>query len=178
MMLNKKKINFTKQDSIPLNHSFVQYPKISKDNFVQIGSKQNLQLGVNTVFNQHKLRSKTPDISNRFEYDSKQFREFFVYKSLAKKQVFNSNSRDLKRFFFFLNCILKGRKNIPFYLLKRIKGGYMVSVLGAICFVPRSLFKISLKQQLINLKLYKKSKKFARPNLKLNLVSSLLQKKP
>ena len=117
------------------------------------------------------------DISSRFEYNSKQFREFFIFKSLAKKSVSNFNSRNLKKIFFFLNCILKERKSVPFYLLKRIRGGYMISVLGVICFVPRSLFKISSKQQLINLKLYKKSKKFTRPNLKLNLVSSLIQKK-
>ena len=52
----------------------------------------------------------------------------------------------------------------------------MISVLGVICFVPRSLFKISSKQQLINLKLYKNQKNLQDPNLKLNLVSSLIQK--
>ena len=177
MMLNKKKINFTKKDTTSQNPTFVQYPKFSKDNYIQTGSEHQLRLGVNTVFNQNKLTSKMSDISSRFEYNSKQFREFFIFKSLAKKSVSNFNSRNLKNFFFFLNCILKERKSVPFYLLKRIRGGYMISVLGVICFVPRSLFKISSKQQLINLKLYKKSKKFTRPNLKLNLVSSLIQKK-
>jgi len=102
MMLNKKKINFTKQDTTSQNPTFVQYPKFSKDNYIQTGSEHQLRLGVNTVFNQNKLTSKMSDISSRFEYNSKQFREFFIFKSLAKKSVSNFNSRNLKNFFFFL----------------------------------------------------------------------------
>lgn len=176
-MLNNKKKNFTKQNTVSLKSTFVQYPKMSRDNFIQTGLSPQLRLGVNTVFNPTSSKSKTLGNFNRFEYNAKQFREFFIFKSLVKKSMFDFNSRNLKNFFFFLNCILRERKNIPFYLLKRIRGGYMISVLGVICFVPRSLFKISLKQQLISLKLYKKSKKFTRSNLKLNLVSSLIQKK-
>jgi len=176
-MLNNKKNNFTKQNSVPAKASFVQYPQLSRDSFIQTGLSPQAKLGINTVFNQNKIRTKTLVSSNRFEYNAKHFREFFIFKSLMKKSTFNYNSRNLKNFLFFLKCLLKERKSVPFYLLKRIRGGYMISALGVICFVPRSLFKISLKQQLISLKLYKKSKKFTRSNLKLNLVSSLIQKK-
>jgi hypothetical protein len=54
----------------------------------------------------------------------------------------------------------------------------MISAFGAICFVPRSLYKSVRKQQIINLKLFQKNtKKFARPLIKINLVSSLKHKK-
>jgi len=176
-MLNNRKNNFKKKDiNNVTKSSFLQYPKFSKDSFIQTGLTRQLNLGVNTVFNQNQIKSTIINNSNRFEYNSKQFREFFIFKNLLKKSTFDLKSNNLKQFFFFLSCVLKERKKVPFYLLKRIRGGYMISVLGVICFVPRSLFKISLKQQLISLKLYKKSKKFTRPNLKLNLVSSLIQK--
>ena len=176
-MLNNRKNNFVRKDLVLLKPSFLQYPKLSKDNFVQSTQVRQLKLGFNTVFSQKISKSAHVNNVTRFEYNSKQFREFFIFNSLVKKSTIKFNSNNLKQFFFFLNCILKERKKVPFYLLKRIKGGYMISVLGVICFVPRSLFKISLKQQLISFKLYKKSKKFARSNLKLNLVSSLIRKK-
>jgi len=63
-------------------------------------------------------------------------------------------------------------------MLKQIKGGFMVSAFGAICFVPRSLYKNVQKQQIINFKLFQKhTKKFTRPSTKINLVSSLKYKK-
>jgi hypothetical protein len=173
-MLNNRKNNFKKKDADVTKSSFLQYPKFSKDNFIQTGLTRQLKLGVNTVFNQKTNKQATN--SNRFEYNSKQFREIFIFNNLLKKPIFDLKSNNLKQSFFFLSCVLKGKKKVPFYLLKRIRGGYMISVLGVICFVPRSLFKISLKQQLISFKLYKKSKKFTRPNIKLNLVSSLIQK--
>tara|TARA_B100000787_G_C16197059_1_gene301707 strand:+ start:5005 stop:5538 length:534 start_codon:yes stop_codon:yes gene_type:complete len=176
-MLNNRKNNFVKKDLVLLKSSFLQYPKFSKDNFVQSTQTRQLKLGFNTVFNQKTPKSTLVSNAIRFEYNSKQFREFFIFNNLVRTSISKFDSNNLKQFFFFLNCVLKERKKVPFYLLKRIKGGYMISVLGVICFVPRSLFKISLKQQLISFKLYKKSKKFARSNLKLNLVSSLIQKK-
>lgn len=176
-MLNNKKNNFIEINACSKKKklSFLQYPKFSKNNFVQTGSASNMSVGVHTIFN--KTTSEAPVNSNRFEYNSKQFREFFIFKNFVKKQQFNSKKINLKQFFFFLNCVLKERKKVPFYLLKRVRGGYMVSVLGVVCFVPRSLFKISLKQQLVSFKLYKKTKKFTRPSLNLNVVSSLIQKK-
>lgn len=176
-MLNNKKNNFTKKGKANLKSTFLQYPKLSKESFVQTGSTRQLNLGINTLFNQTSVKMTEARNSNRFEFESKQFREFFIFDHLIKKANLNSASKKFKQSIFFLNCVLKERKKIPFYLLKRIKGGYMISVLGIICFVPRSLFKISLQQQLISFKLYKKSRKFTRPNLKLNLVSSLIQKK-
>jgi hypothetical protein len=177
MTLNKNKKKFIKEERNAVKTTFLQHPKLSKDNFVQMTPTRKLNLGINTLFNQHTLKSIEEKKSNRFEYDSKQFREFFIFDYLVKKPKTDFTSKNFKQLFFFLNCVLKERKKIPFFLLKRIKGGYMVSVLGVICFVPRSLFKISLQQQLISFKLYKKSRKFTRSSIKLNLVSSLIQKK-
>lgn len=177
MTLNNKKNNFVKIEGDSIKSSFLQHPNLSKDNFVQTGSNRKLDLGINTLFNQTSLKLTEKKNSNRFEYESKQFREFFIFDHLVKKSKTDFASKNFKQSFFFLSCVLKERKKIPFFLLKRIKGGYMISVLGVICFVPRSLFKISLQQQLISFKLYKKSRKFTRSNLKLNLVSSLIQKK-
>jgi hypothetical protein len=176
-MLNNRKNKIVKEDANIIKPSFLHYPKLPKASFVQSTSTRQLRLGLNTVFNITPSNSAIGSNINRFEYNSKQFREFFIFNSLMKKPTSTFNRNNLKQFFFFLKCAFKERKKVSFYLLKRIKGGYMISVLGVICFVPRSLFKISSKQQIISFKLYKKSKKFARPNLKLNLVSSLIQKK-
>lgn len=181
-MLNKKKHNFLKKREKqiePFVSNFFQYPKISNNNFVQTGNNKQLDWGVNVVFNQRnfKERSLRTVQTNRFKFNSKQFREFFIFNSATKDIKQLDKNKNLRRFIFFLDCVFKERKKIPFYLLKRIRGGYMISVLGAICFVPRSLFKFSLNQQLISFKVYKKARKFARPTLKLNLVSTLRQKK-
>jgi hypothetical protein len=176
-MLNKKKINLSKKSTlIRKDLTFFQYPKLSSESFIQTGSSRRLALGVNSVFNQYQTTKKLNQKNTRFKFNSKQFREFFIFNRQAKKSFNNAEKTNLKQFFFFLNCVLTQRKKVPFYLLKRIKGGYIISVLGVFCFVPRSLFKISLKQQLISFKLYKKTKKFSRSSLKLNLVSSLIQK--
>jgi ribosomal protein S1 len=177
-MLNKKKINLSKKPILCQNDStFFQYPKLSNEGFVQTGSSRQLVLGINSVFNQYQKTTKLNKNNNRFKFNSKQFREFFIFNRQAKKFFNNSEKTNIKNFFFFLNCVFTQRRKVPFYLLKRIKGGYIISVLGVLCFVPRSLFKISLKQQLISFKLYKKTRKFSRSSLKLNLVSSLIQKK-
>jgi hypothetical protein len=159
-------------------NTFLQYPKFSKNNAIQVSSSQKLNLGINAVFNQNIAKSNNQNKikNNKFEYNSKQFREFFIFNTLKKESNFIFKNNNFKQLFFFLYCVLKEKKTLPFYLLKRIRGGYMISVLGVICFVPRSLFKISLKQQLIGFKLYRKPKKFTRSSLKLNLVSSLIQK--
>jgi len=175
-MLNKKKTKILEKtsNSKKTTMSFLQYPKFSKNNFVQTGSNSQISLGVNTILNPS--RFELTKNSNRFEYSSKQFREFFIFKSFVKKHKFDLKTSNLKRLFLFLSSALKKRKKIPFYLLKRVRGGYMVSVLGVICFVPRSLFKIAPNQQLVSLKLYKKTNKFTRSSLKLNIVSSLIHK--
>jgi hypothetical protein len=179
-MLNKikKKFIISNADNSVSSNNFLQQPKISKNYFVQVESVKNFNLGFDTVFNQvdPKISNSKNIQNNRFVYNSRQFRQFLIFNKLRKMSAVNSNNEHFKTFFFFVHCILKEKKKVPFYLLKRIKGGYMISVLGIICFVPRSLFKISTKQQLIGFKLYKKSKKFTRSSLKLNLVSSLIQK--
>ena len=68
-MLNNKKNNFTKQNSVPAKASFVQYPQLSRDSFIQTGLSPQAKLGINTVFNQNKIRTKTLVSSNRFEYN-------------------------------------------------------------------------------------------------------------
>jgi hypothetical protein len=73
----------------------------------------------------------------------------------------------------------KKRKKVPYYILKQMKGGYMIGAFGTIYFVPRSLYKNVRQQQIINLKLFQKNtKKFTRPLIKINLVSSLKHGKP
>jgi hypothetical protein len=54
----------------------------------------------------------------------------------------------------------------------------MISILGTISFVPRSLYRIGSLGQIINLKLFQKqTRKFAKRVIKINIVSSLKLRK-
>ena len=117
-MLNNRKNNFVKKDLVLLKSSFLQYPKFSKDNFVQSTQTRQLKLGFNTVFNQKTPKSTLVSNAIRFEYNSKQFREFFIFNNLVRTSISKFDSNNLKQFFFFLNFVLKERKKVPFYLLK------------------------------------------------------------
>jgi hypothetical protein len=176
-MLNNKKIKtitFENKVSLPTAasyKSFLKIPHISKNTFVQTNTPRSIDFGFNNVFNMG--LSDSPKLNTRFVYDSKQFKNYHVYKNFKKKQL-DVPYMELKTFIVFLQKVLKKKKKVPFYFLKQIKGGFMLSFLGIICFVPRSLFKNSIKQQLLNLKIYKKkSKKFTKPSFKVNLISSL-----
>ena len=111
-MLNNRKNNFVRKDIVLSKPSFLQYPKLSKDNFVQSTQVRQLKLGFNTVFSQKISKSAHVNNVTRFEYNSKQFREFFIFNSLVKKPTIKFNSNNLKQFLFFLNCILKERKKV------------------------------------------------------------------
>ena len=184
-MLNKQKTknNFIKFGtindtylSVPEN-KFLQIPGLSKNHYIQTSSNKEVNLGFSMVFAENDSQPTKSNALNRFGYDSKQFQKFHRY-HFFKRKASNKFVSSIKSFFVFLYAISKKRKKVPYYILKQIKGGFMISAFGAICFVPRSLYKSVRKQQIINLKLFQKNtKKFARPLIKINLVSSLKHKK-
>lgn len=185
-MLNKQKTkkNFIKFDNIsdttilvPEN-KLLQIPGLSKNHYIQTSSSKEVNLGFSMVFAENVLQpTKSGANLNRFGYDTKQFQKFHRY-HFFKRKASNKFVSSIKSFFVFLHAVSKKRKKVPYYILKQIKGGFMISAFGAICFVPRSLYKSVRKQQIINLKLFQKNtKKFARPLIKINLVSSLKHKK-
>jgi len=185
-MLNRKKVtkNLVKFRSenncnrIAFNNAFLEVPGLSKNTYIQTNLYKNVDLGFLTVFGESNEKLyKTGWDSTRFEYNSKQFKKFYIYQ-IFKKKSSNKFTFDLKSFFVFLHKVFKRKKKLPYYLLKQIKGGFMTSSLGAVCFTPRSLYKNSNKLQIINLKIFQKNtKKFTRPLVKINLVSSLKNRK-
>jgi hypothetical protein len=185
-MLNKKKRiestvgfhNVNNRKRFVFDNKFLQVPELTKNNYIQTVQSKNVNLGFPTVFKESvEKQVKGRWESIRFEYDLKQFKRFYTYQDFRKKTLKGSNL-DIRSFFVFLQKVSKRRRKLAYYLLRQIKGGFMISTLGVICFVPRSLYKNSRRQQIINLKLFQKNfKKFTRPSVKINLVSSLKHRK-
>jgi hypothetical protein len=185
-MLNKKKTiestvsfhNVNNYKQFVFGDKFLQVPELAKNNYIQTNQSKNVDLGFPTVFKESvdkQIKGRWEFI--RFEYNLKQFKRFYTYQNFKKKTSKGSNF-DIRSFFVFLQKVSKRRKKLAYYLLKQIKGGFMISTLGVVCFVPRSLYKDSRRQQIINLKLFQKNfKKFTRPSIKINLVSSLKHRK-
>jgi hypothetical protein len=186
-MLNRQKTknNFFKPGGINnvvnliLKDKFLQIPELSKNQYIQTSSDKEVDFGFPLIFLENELQpTKTNADLNRFSYDSKQFQKFHKYHPFLRKAP-NKRIFSTKSLFVFLDALSKKRKKVPYYILKQMKGGYMIGAFGAIYFVPRSLYKNVRQQQIINLKLFQKNtKKFTRPLIKINLVSSLKHGKP
>ena len=114
--------------------------------------------------------------NNRFKNNKKNVK----YNRNDSNSSYKKNNNYPKKFYknniLFLNKVFKEKKKSKFFSLKTVRGGLMITSLGLISFVPKSLVAKSNNktQRIVNFKLLKKKHNFSfKQDLKINLVSSL-----
>jgi len=151
--------------------SFLKIPSLSKNLFLQSNSSDKKTTVLPFVF------QKNNNVS--FSFSEKTYRTNYFFSPHVKSNYYSKKS--YKSDLIFLNKIFKQKKSSKFFLLKNVRGGLMITSLGLISFVPKSLVSKSTNkkklQTIVNFKLMKKRQNFSfKHDLKVNLVSSLKPK--
>jgi hypothetical protein len=168
MLNKKKKILDTGLSTIDKNQSFLKLPSLSKNLFLQHNYTSKKPKSLPFVF------QKTDSNNVSFSFSGKTYRTNYYFSSYKKNN--NYPKKFYKNNILFLNKVFKEKKKSKFFSLKTVRGGLMITSLGLISFVPKSLVAKSNNktQRIVNFKLLKKKHNFSfKQDLKVNLVSSL-----
>lgn len=173
MLNSKKQIYFGKQNREVKNFLFFNLPNLPSNSFLQSNTPQNILNDLNVVSTVTK-----PELSSknfRFSPSSKDFRSFRLVRKYKRQTIRRKNK--LKFYVVSADHSFRKSRQIFFMFAKRNKGGFMVTSVGLIRFMPKSLGKFSSrgvnKQYLIKFIFLKKYRRFSsKCKLKLNLISS------
>jgi len=172
-MLNKQKkiidVDFKTSNN---KQSFFKIPSLSKNLFLQSNSTDKKTTVLPFVF-----QKTSNNVS--FSFSEKTYRTNYFFSPYMKSNYYSKKS--YKANLIFLHKIFKQKKSSKFFSLKNVRGGLMITSLGLISFVPKSLVSKSTNknkfQTIVNFKLLKKRHNFSfKQDLKINLVSSLKPK--
>ena len=181
MLLNKKK--FINKEKKPIS-LFFNFPILSSTSYSQTFIPQMVVNEIKIVHNDFSTNSF--EKSFRFKF-FKSLNSFFLLKRFEKT---SRRFKNLKNFLAFSNVLSKTKELHNFFILRSVKGGFIVVSLGLASFMPRSLFKIKNKNYtsksfqkiknklfLLKIKVLKRRKKFSPKNrLRINIVSSRKKK--
>ena len=173
MLNKKKKILDTGLTRTNDNQSFFKLPSLSKNLFLQHNFNSKKTKFLPFVF------QKMDHNNVSFTFSDKTYRTNYYFSSYIKNN--NYSKKPYKKNILFLNKVFKQKKKSKFLSLKTVRGGLMITSLGLISFVPKSLASKQRNndqfQTIVNFKLIKKKHNFSfKQDLKINLVSSLKKK--